>query len=135
VTSNTAQTNAALWIQRNIPRTALTATNAHCLSGTGVTCFSRRWWLSGLGGRRVLIGSWGYTPRGGVAGYWDPALYELNQSVFTDPSTTNIAAIKSLGVQWLVAERTPSTPFSTRLDLLATRVYSNATISIYRLDK
>lgn len=124
---------AARWISDHVPLTALMATNDHCATGSGLTCYSRMWWISGLAGRRVLIGSWGYVPRAATHGWYDPTLYALNQSVFTSPSTANVAKLRARGVGWLVAERGPGLDVSARLGTVAAKKYDNAYIEVFQI--
>lgn len=130
-----AQGEAALWVRAHVPLDALTATNTHCLAGTGLGpgCDSRRWWLSGLSGRRVLLESWSYVPAAAHVGYYDPSLYALNQSAFAAPSPAVLARMRALGVAWLVAERLPDEVVSDRLDVLATRRWSNDLVTVWQL--
>ncbi len=130
-----AQTVASAWIRANIPPDDLTATNQHCLSGTGIRCGdARRWWISSLGGRRVLIEGWGYSPKAVLnKSYYDPVLYALNQRVFENPSPDAIAAVKSRGVRWLIAEAGPKVPVSPRIGDFADRKFSIGPITVYRL--
>lgn len=124
---------AARWIADHVPLDALMATNDHCTTGSGLSCNSRQWWISGLAGRRVLIESWGFLPQAAQHGWYDPALYALNQSVFTQPSTANLAKLRAKGVGWLVAEKGPGVEVSSRLDTLAVKKYDNGRIAVYQL--
>ncbi|MEO6996459.1 MAG: hypothetical protein ABI112_00055, partial [Terracoccus sp.] len=130
-----AQGEAALWVRAHVPLDALTATNTHCLSGTGFgpECDSRRWWLSGLSGRRVLLESWSYVPAAVRVGYYDPALYALNQSAFAAPTPEVLKRMQALGVSWLVAERLPGEVVSDRLNVLATPRWSNDLVTVWQL--
>lgn len=129
------QGEAALWVRAHVPLDALTAINTHCLEGAGLgpDCDSRRWWLSGLSGRRVLLESWSYVPAAAHVGYYDPALYALNQSAFAAPTSAVLARMQALGVSWLVAERLPGEIVSDRLDSLATRRWSNDLVTVWQL--
>lgn len=124
---------AARWIADHVPLDALMATNDHCTTGSGLSCNSRQWWISGLAGRRVLIESWGFLPRAAEHGWYDPGLYALNQSVFTQPSSANVAKLRALGVSWLVAERGPGVEISPRLDTLAVKKYDNGHIAVFQV--
>ncbi len=84
----------------------------------------------------MLIESWGYTPRGAVSGYYDRPLYDLNDRAFTDPTPATLKELGDKGVKWLVADHQPGyAQPSPRLDDLATRRYSNETITIYELKR
>jgi len=130
------ESRAGVWIEANVPEFAVMATNIHCLRGTSSRCDSRKWWISGLGGRRVLIESWNYTPRGAVGGYYDLPLLRLNQEVFWRPTAENVQRLADLGVTWLVADTQPgNTPPSRSLATFATPRYSNDTITVYELTR
>ncbi len=129
-----AQTRAADWIARNVPEDAVMATNDHCSTGSGLACNSRQWWLSGIAGRRVLVESWGYTPRAmRLERFDDRALYDLNQAAFVTPTTGVLDALQRRGVSWLVGERSPGLTVSRDLDRLADRRYDNGRVVVYEL--
>jgi hypothetical protein len=110
------------------------ATNDHCLSGTGPTCRSREWWISGLGGRRVLVESWDYLPSSAPLGrYGNPDLYALNQAAFTDPGPRTFAPLRDRGVSWLVADSSAEGSVSPRLPDEAQLAFRSGDISVYRL--
>lgn len=124
----------AAWIDRNVPLYDVMATNDHCLSGTGTgtDCDSREWWISGLGGRRVLLEGWAYLPSVAKKDYHDLALYSLNQAAFTEPDATSLGAIRARGVRWLVADSDAGT-VSPDLPAVTDKVFESGTISVYRL--
>ncbi|GAA2488077.1 hypothetical protein [Terrabacter carboxydivorans] len=128
-----SQDLAAAWIEDHVPLYDVMATNDHCLSGSGTRCNSREWWISGLGGRRVLLEGWAYLP-GAAAnkGYDDPALYALNQAAFTRPDASTLGAVKQRGVRWLVAD-TQAGAVSPALSTLTTKVFSSGSVSVYKL--
>jgi hypothetical protein len=129
-----AETEASVWIRTHVPTDDLTATNAHCLSGTGDACDGRRWWLSGLGGRRALVEGWGYTPSAAAGHHFvDTQLLALNQSAFEAPTEGVLARMRALGVRWLVVERLPGLSVSPALPGLADLRFDNAVVSVYRL--
>lgn len=128
-----SQDLAAAWIEGHVPLYDVMATNDHCLSGSGTSCNSREWWISGLGGRRVLLEGWAYLP--GAAAhkrYDDPALYALNQAAFTRPDAGTLGAVRQRGVRWLVADTQAGT-VSPALSSLTTKVFQSGTVSIYKL--
>lgn len=130
------ESRAGVWIAKHVPEYDVMATNIHCRAGKGLRCDSRKWWISGLGERRVLLEAWNYTPRGAAAGYYDKALYDLNDRAFTDPTPATLKELGAKGVKWLVADHQPGYDRpSTRLDELATRRYANETITIYELGR
>ncbi len=108
---------AALWLDEHAGRDDLVATNVHCrvIQPDGV-CDARAFWVSALTGRRMLIESWGYSDEAaaadGVNGlrYYqqpapDPQIYNLNQQIFTQPNTANLATLRDVyHVKWLYAD-------------------------------
>lgn len=128
-----AETEAALWIQQHVPLRALAATNAQCLYGSTMSCDGQRWWVSGLGGRRVLLSGWAYTPRGAHTSFYDPALFVLNQQTFAYPNPDLVAQLRAKGVTWLVAEDLPGLTVSADLGRYGTLRYANAFVRIYQL--
>ncbi|MEP7332336.1 MAG: hypothetical protein ABI692_09635 [Terracoccus sp.] len=134
-----SQGRAAAWIRANVPSSALLATDTHCLSGSGLKCNSRRWWLSGLSGRRVLLESWSYLPEAAHVGFRDVALYNLNQRAYTAPTPDGLSQLRAKGVGWLVSERVEArnglkpVSVSPRLAELATKRYDDGTIAVYEL--
>lgn len=127
------QSEAAVWVRANVPDDDLLAVNTHCLSGTGLRCDSRRWWLSGLSGRRVLLESWSYVPAAAHVGYYDAGLLALNQQAFSAPTPEVLTRLKTLGVGWLVAESVAGQTISPDLDDLAERRYANDHVTVWRL--
>ncbi|HEY0687552.1 MAG TPA: hypothetical protein VGD71_00815 [Kribbella sp.] len=137
---------AGVWVAAHTPLDTTFATNAHCiLTRTSPHCDARNFWLSGYGGRRVLIGGYGVTPyalrKTGIDGYtaWhqpyhDQQLYGLNEKAFTNPDRTVLRRLYLLhNVRWLAADRSAG-PVSGRLAKLADLKYENDTVAIYRLD-
>lgn len=132
--TNLPEGEAALWLRENTASDTLVATNAPCLnSAPSLECFARRWWISGLAGRRVLLEGWGYTSAFDGTRFTDPALYDFNSSLFADPTPQNLGEAYGRGVRWLVAERLPGLTVSPRLDTLADKRYDNGTVAIYEL--
>lgn len=130
------ESTAGVWIREHVPENDLMATNIHCNSRTGPHCYSHKWWISGIGERRVLIESWDYTPRAAHVGYYDLPLLELNDRAFTDPTPSTLKELGDKGVTWLVADHQPGYDQpSPKLDELATRRYANETITIYELGR
>lgn len=125
---------AAAWIDRNVPLYDVMATNDHCLwsTGTDTSCDSREWWISGLGGRRVLLEGWAYLPSVAKGEYHDLGLYALNQAAFTEPDASTLGAVRARGVRWLVAD-TSAGPVSPDLAAATDKVFESGTVSVYRL--
>jgi hypothetical protein len=133
-----AQSTAAVWIREHVPADALLATNEHCLpadpGGAATRCDSRRWWLSGLSGRRVLVESWDYDPASVAAGgYRDGARLAANQAAFSDPSPATLGALADLGVTWLVAEGGSASGVSPDLPEHADLRFRTGAVSVYSL--
>src|SRR3954447_21484790 len=88
---SSAEMRAALWLDAHARQNDLVATNVHCMSfDPKRVCDARAFWVTGLGGRRALIESWGYSDAAvaanGVDGLRysqqpapDPEVYDLNQ--------------------------------------------------------
>lgn len=128
-----AEARASLWIRAHIPEDALMATNQHCVGPEATTCSSQQWWLSGLAGRRVLVGGWSYTPQAANNNPFNnlPLLAE-NQAAFTAASPADLAKLRAKGVQYLVVVR-GATPVAPRLRTEIPALYSNSLITILRL--
>jgi len=136
-----AQSQAAQWIVKNTPVGDELATNSHCLSRTQPHCDARSFWLSGFGGRRVLLGGYGVSPAALSLAYpaWQQPyhnqdLYRLNDGAFKAP---NVKALQRLydhyDVRWLVGDSYAG-PVSPLLNGLADREYANKWIRVYELD-
>jgi hypothetical protein len=130
------EASAGVWIADNVPEFDVLSTNIHCLRFTSLRCDSKKWWISGLGGRRVLLEAWNYTPKSVGKGYYDPALYALNQEAFVAPTRESVQRLKDRGVSWMVADEQPGYPVpSDALSGFGTLRYENSTIRIYELDR
>lgn len=129
-----AQTGVvANWIQDNVPETDVMATNVQCYGDWGRFCSANSWWVSGLGGRRVLLEGWRYTPRH-ADGLRDFDLYDLNQSAFADPTMARMRALEGRGVRWLVVQRLPGqAPVPADLADYATLRMQSGPIAVYEL--
>ena len=128
------QQKAGAWIHRHVPENDLLATNVQCLGKlSGLTCDSRSWWVSGLGGRRVLVEGWAYVP-GSDNGqpFFAPRLLAQNQRAFEQAAPDALTYLHSRGVRYLVAQ-TADAQVSPRLSERAQRVYSTGSVTIYRL--
>jgi hypothetical protein len=140
-----AESEAAHWVANNTPVGDQLATNSHCLGPTRPHCDARSFWLSGFGGRRVLLGGYGVSPaalsQSRVDGYpaWrqpyhDQDLYRLNDGAFEAPDATSLRRLyDQYDVRWLVSDRYAG-PVSPLLDRLAELRYANEWVRIYKLD-
>ncbi|MEV6596388.1 hypothetical protein AB0M36_05900 [Actinoplanes sp. NPDC051346] len=136
---------AALWLSDHARNDDVVATNVHCVPvARSKPCDARAFWVAGLGGRRTLVESWGYSDAtvaaNGVDGLKyvlqpppDPSTYALNQRVFTTADPTDVAQLhEAYGVRWLLADRRAG-PVSPRLAVLARVRYSSGSVTVYEL--
>ncbi len=137
---------AAKWLDEHAGRDDVVATNVHCQPIDWVSgCDARAFWVAGVGGRRTVIESWGYTDevvaRHGVNGLGfaqqpapDILRYLLNQRVFTDGKADDLARLRSLyGVRWLFADDRAFGGVSPHLSELATPRFSSGPVTIFEL--
>ncbi|MBQ1024012.1 hypothetical protein [Micromonospora sp. C95] len=136
---------AALWLHEHTDPDDLVATNVHCRPvRTTPNCDARAFWVTGLGGRRALVESWGYAddtvaahgrdghayPRQPAP---DPALFALNERVFTDPTPADLARLRDAhGVRWLLADANAG-PVADELARLAPVRYTAGPVTIHEL--
>ncbi|MET0415461.1 MAG: hypothetical protein ABW022_05515 [Actinoplanes sp.] len=141
-----AEAAGALWLEENSGRDDLVATNVHCWPITWTAaCDSRAFWVAGLGGRRTLVESWGYTDQAlaldGINGKryaLQPAPYPerfvLNQRTFAEANPADVAELRSrYGVKWLFADDRAVGGVSPRLRESATLRYENGPVTIYEI--
>lgn len=143
-TVTAAETKAARWVEANAARDDIIATNVHCLAKTTQPfCDARAFWVGAFTERRVLLEGWAYTPEAhkahGVDGrkyanqpFHDAELFGLNEAAFTAPTPQVLAELRSLGVRWLFAD-TAAAPVSADLALLTDEMFSEGTVTVYRL--
>ncbi|XVV13173.1 hypothetical protein ACQP2X_02110 [Actinoplanes sp. CA-131856] len=137
---------AAAWLDHHAGRYDLVATNVHCRPIAGTPeCDSRAFWVAGLGGRRTLVESWGYTDSAvaaeGVGGkrYMyqpapDQAAFQLNQRVFAHGRPADVAEIhRRYKVRWLFGDDRAQGGVSGNLASVATLRYRSGPVSIYQL--
>ncbi|MFC3384179.1 hypothetical protein [Couchioplanes azureus] len=136
---------AALWVDEHAGDDDVVATNVHCVPVARYQpCDARAFWVAGLGGRRTLVESWGYSDAtvaaNGAGGLKyvlqpppDPHTYALNQRVFTTADPADLARLReAYGVRWLLADRRAG-PVSPALDSLARPRYSSGPVTVYEL--
>ncbi|GAA2596459.1 hypothetical protein GCM10010435_89580 [Winogradskya consettensis] len=141
-----AEMRAALWLDENAGNDAVVATNVHCQPiGRAKPCDARAFWVAGLGGRRTLVESWGYSDAtvaaNGVNGIKyplqpapDPALFALNERVFTVADVADVRALReAYGVKWLFADSRAGT-VSPQLAMQAKVAYTAGSVTIYELE-
>ncbi|MEV4711261.1 hypothetical protein [Micromonospora sp. NPDC049374] len=140
-----AEMRAALWLNEHTDPDDLVATNVHCRPVRSTPhCDARAYWVTGLGGRRALVESWAYADATlaahGRDGYRyprqsapDPALFGLNERIFTAPTPADLARLREAhGVRWLLAD-TNAGPVSTDLARLAPVRYTTGPVTIHEL--
>ncbi|MGC5305874.1 hypothetical protein [Micromonospora zamorensis] len=108
---------AALWLDEHADDDDVVATNVHCRPvRTTPHCDARAFWVTGLGGHRTVVESWGYTDAVVAAhgvdnlGYArqnfpDQELLALNDGVFTAPTAADLDRLRTRHrVRWLFAD-------------------------------
>ncbi|MEU7903985.1 hypothetical protein [Actinoplanes sp. NPDC049118] len=136
---------AALWLDEHAGNDDVVATNVHCMAiAQSRPCDSRAFWVAGLGGRRTLVESWGYSDAavaahgaGGVSYALqpppDPGRYALNQRAFTAPDPADLARLREeYGVRWLFADARAGA-VAPALDELARPRYTSGPVTVYEL--
>lgn len=133
-TLSRAEARAGQWISENTDEFALFATNDHCAGPETLVCNSDQWWISGLGGRRVLVEGWSYVPQSANRNpFFDQQLLHRNQAAFSPATPADLAWMKAQGVQYLVAVEEGGGPVSARLFDETTTVFQDGPIRIVRL--
>jgi hypothetical protein len=136
---------AARWLDANAGPDDVVATNVHCQPiSRSKPCDARAFWVSGLGGRRTVVESWGYSDETVAANGRnglkfplqpapDPVLKDRNDRLFTEPTEAELAAFQQdHGVRWLLAD-TRASLVSPQLAKLATVRYRAGTVTVYEL--
>jgi hypothetical protein len=136
---------AALWLAENSGRDDVVATNVHCTPVSRVSpCDARAFWVSGLGGRRTVLESWGYSDATTAANGRDnlrfpfqpppyPSLREQNDRIFTDAAAADLADLRRrYGVRWLFADSRAGT-VSQRLADIATPRIRFGPVTVYEV--
>ncbi|MFJ4107270.1 hypothetical protein [Oerskovia enterophila] len=135
---------AARWIRDNSAEESVIATNGHCVSAPAPDggCDARRFWVSALAERQVLVEGWSYAnPPGQVAPgfrdgdpFWDGELLALNDKAFSEPDPALLSALaERYGVGWLLVDRSVG-PESAELADHADLVLDLPGAAVYRLD-
>jgi hypothetical protein len=136
---------AALWLDANAADDDVVATNVHCRPvRTTPHCDARAFWVTGLGGHRAVVESWGYTDEAVAAhgrdgfGYVrqgppDPELFALNERVFTAPTAADLDRLRrEYGVRWLLADTRAGKVSPALAGLAEVRMVAGP-VTIYRL--
>ncbi|MEU8296021.1 hypothetical protein AB0C04_01855 [Micromonospora sp. NPDC048909] len=138
---------AALWLDGHAGADDVVATNVHCrpVRTTG-HCDARAFWVTGLGGRRAVVESWGYTDAALAAhgrdglGYArqappDGEQFALNERIFATPTPVDLERLRrEYGVRWLVAD-TRAGAVSPELAALAVVRHRSGPVTVYELGR
>ncbi|KYH46119.1 hypothetical protein [Branchiibius sp. NY16-3462-2] len=132
-----AQATVGEWINENLPADAVLATNTHCRGKEQQVCSANQWWISGLGGRRVLVEGWSYETKSAAKrafsnAFFDQDLLRRNQLVFTRADPSDLAWVRGQGVSYLVAVST-ATEVSPRLAAETDMVFQDGAIRVFKL--
>ncbi|MEU1747066.1 hypothetical protein [Micromonospora arida] len=143
----TDEMRAALWLDDNAADDDVVATNVHCRPvRTTPHCDARAFWVTGLGGHRTVVESWGYTDAVVAAhgveslGYArqsfpDQALLALNDGVFSAPTRVDLDRLRTeYGVRWLFADARAGA-VSTELAGLAQVRLVVGSVTVYELSR
>jgi hypothetical protein len=139
------QSRAALWLQRNSATTSVVATNQFCwpMGRDTPNCLINSAWLSGISGRRLVLGDWTYTtanfsaydgtvPINRMPSPW-PERVALSRQAVENPTPEVLQRLRrDYGARWIFADRR-ATRISPELERLADLRYRSANIRIYRL--
>ncbi|WP_157545151.1 hypothetical protein [Microtetraspora fusca] len=134
---------AGRWLRSHSDPHDLVATNVHCRTEVQASCDARRFWVSALGERRVLVEGWAFTgPNmsrwrpGQLQDYfpfWDRDRLRVNDLAFTAPSHEAIERLRDrYGVRWLFADERFASP---RLGAFATLRFRSPGCAIYEVPR
>ena len=138
---------AAQWLDRHAAADDIVATNVHCRVADAPVCDARAFWVVGLGGRRTLVESWGYTDQAvaadGVNGLRytsQPAPYPdrfaLNQRAFARGDAADVAELRTrYHVRWLFADSRMAGGVAPGLAKVATPRFTAGPVTLYELDR
>ena len=138
---------AALWLDDNAADDDVVATNVHCRPvRTTPHCDARAFWVTGLGGHRTVVESWGYTDAVVAAhgvenlGYArqsfpDQALLALNDGVFSTPTRADLDRLRTEhGVRWLFADSRAGAVSAELAGLAQVRLVAGP-VTVYELNR
>jgi hypothetical protein len=139
------QQRAALWLQRHSGSTSVVATNMYCwpMGKDRPGCTINSMWLSGLSGRRMVLGDWSYASAT-MSRYGASTLLNRTPAPWPERRRLSTQAVKSptsqvlgqlrraYGARWIFADSRAS-KIARRLQTLATLRYESTHIRIYRL--
>jgi hypothetical protein len=136
---------AALWLDKHAGKDDIVATNVHCLQMVWKVCDARAFWVAGLGGRRTLIESWGYSDQAvaadGVNGLRYsrqpppyPDRFAVNQRAFAQGDAADVAELRTkYHVRWLFGDSRAVGGVSPALAGVATLRYTSGPVTVYEL--
>lgn len=138
-----SQVAAARWLRDRTGPDVILATNEHCASYDDYAvpdepcAIPNSFWLSAYSERTVLLEGWAFAPRmeasDNTTVFWDPALQKFNDDAIYHPTAAILAEMAAkYHVQYLVVDRKLH-PESPDLAGLATSVYDNGRVAVYRL--
>ncbi|GAA3289800.1 hypothetical protein Dvina_04145 [Dactylosporangium vinaceum] len=137
------QAAGARWLRAHSTPDEYVATNVHRVGSGRQADQSLAYWISAYSERRVLLGSWGYSPEsnaiqaaGGGVGparrYWDPARLQANDLALYEPTPTRLRWLWDRRVRWILVDRAQGRE-SPRLADQTALVWSAGDIVLYRL--
>lgn len=137
------QAAGARWLRANSDPSQYVATNVHRVGGGLQGGQSLAYWISAYSERRVLLGSWGYSPEstesqsnahrlGPALTYWDPARLAQNDAAVLDPTPARLAWLWAQRVRWILVDRAQGTP-TAALPALTDLAWQRGDIAVYRL--
>ena len=140
------EARAALWLDDHAGQNDIVATNVHCTPlNWRAACDARAFWVAGLGGRRTVVESWGYTDQAvaqdGVGGKRYnlqpapfPERFALNERVFAKGDPADVTRLKEqFHVRWLFADSRAASGVSPELAKVAQVRYQAGPVTIYEL--
>ncbi|MEU8329621.1 hypothetical protein [Micromonospora sp. NPDC048839] len=138
---------AALWLDEHAAADDVVATNVHCRPvRTTQHCDARAFWVTGLGGHRTVVESWGYTDAVVAAhgvdnlGYArqnfpDQELLAFNDRVFTAPTMADLDRLRTRhGVRWLFADSRAGAVSPELARLARVRLVAGS-VTVYELNR
>ncbi|MDG6100527.1 hypothetical protein Daura_03745 [Dactylosporangium aurantiacum] len=137
------QAAGARWLRAHSTPEQYVATNVHRVGAGLQGAQSLAYWISAYSERRVLLGSWGYSPEstaaqsrahrlGPALTYWDPARLALNDAAVLDPTPARLDWLWRQRVRWIFVDRAQGAP-TAALPALADLAWQRDDIAVYRL--
>ncbi|MEV6923463.1 hypothetical protein AB0M46_02960 [Dactylosporangium sp. NPDC051485] len=137
------QAAGARWLRAHSSPDEYVATNVHRIGSGAQAGQSLTYWIAAFSERRVLLGSWGYSPEstrertarrriGPAPDYWDPARLAANDLAVYEPTAQRLRWLWDQRVRWILVDRAQGRE-SPRLADQATCAWSAGDIVIYRL--